>query len=289
MILGFLFFIYVRLNSWEGNNQREVMQNNGFITTQPMHLPVNNGIMPVAPGVTLYTTGANPQMMSAPQAQYQYIPTSYFIRYYVPVGPAGYPIPNLPKVINLPQGTTSYMPISAYNLNINSINTNSVPRQTRVETKPASITVQNQLPPQPQPQPLPALPPAPPAEPETAPVTPDKSLTPLTPELINHLNNSLTKGNKDERFSAIGKTLKLLREDPENRKNNLALVGLINKALNPVQPSEVKTAALIACENGLVANTPQTQQLVQALTLSNDKLENNSLASSALNRLQTGA
>lgn len=261
------------------------MQNTGFITTQPMPVPVNNGVLPVAPGVTFYTMGANPQMMPAPQVHYQYVPTSYFIRYYIPTNPAGYPIPNMPKVINLPQGTTSYMPISAYNLNIHSINTNSVPQQTQVESKPASITVQNQIPS----QPLPALPPSPSAEPEAAPVTPEKSLTPLTQELINHLNTSLTKGNKDERFNAIGKVLKLLREDPESRKNNPALVGLINKALNPVQPSEVKTAALIACENGLVANTPKTQQLVQALTLSNDKLENNSLASSALNRLQTGA
>ena len=133
------------------------MQNTGFITTQPMPVPVNNGTQQVAPGVAFYTTGANSQMMPVPQVQYQYVPTSYFIRYYIPANPAGYPIPNLPKVINLPHGTTSYMPISAYNLNINSINSNSVPQQVPVEPKPASITVQNQIPS----QPLPALPPVP--------------------------------------------------------------------------------------------------------------------------------
>jgi len=101
--------------------------------------------------------------------------------------------------------------------------------------QPGSIPTQNISPAQP-----------PPVEKKPEKTKPKKSLTPITSELINNLNNLLTHGDKQSRIQAVAKTLKLLREDPKTRKTDPRLIGLINTALYPTQPGEVKTAAVIA-------------------------------------------
>ena len=114
---------------------------------------------------------------------------------------------------------------------------------------------------------------------------PKKLLTPITSELTNNLNNLLIHGDKQSRIQAVAKTLKLLREDPETRKNDPRLIGLINTALYPTQPGEVKTAATIACNNGLIDGNQKTQQLLNKLANKQDKYGTNSLAASALSQM----
>lgn len=109
-----------------------------------------------------------------------------------------------------------------------------------------------------------------------------KDVTPINDELINGLNAALTQGDKQTRIHAIANVMKLLREDPESRKNNPKLIGLINTSLHPNQPGEVREAATIACKNGLVKGNDLTKQLLGALANKDDRYGVDSLAASAL-------
>ncbi len=115
--------------------------------------------------------------------------------------------------------------------------------------------------------------------------TGDKELTPLTEELLNGLSSMLTQGDEQARLHAIGKVLGLLREDPENRKKDPRLVGLINTALHPEQPDEVQTAAIIACNNGIVEGNQVTRQLLEAEAANKNEYGTDSLAASALSTM----
>lgn len=114
---------------------------------------------------------------------------------------------------------------------------------------------------------------------------PKKDLTPLTDQLINGLNGSLTQGDKQARIHAIARVLGLLREDPENRRNNPKLIGLINTALHSSQPSEVREAATIACDNGLVSGNDTTRAYLNEIAGKKDRYGLNTLAASALYKM----
>ncbi len=126
-----------------------------------------------------------------------------------------------------------------------------------------------------------------PPKPEQTPekTEPEKKLTPITEELVYSLSNLLTQGDKESRIQTIARVLKLLREDPENRKNDPRLIGLINTALHPNQPDTVQTAAIIACNNGLVNGNEITAQLLTAKAGEKDIYGTDSLAASALSRM----
>ncbi len=124
-----------------------------------------------------------------------------------------------------------------------------------------------------------------PKEKEAPEETPKKNLTPLTDELINGLNDSLTRGDKQARVHAVSKVLSLLREDPESRRNNPELIGLINTALHPSQPSVVKEAATIACDNGLVSGNEKTRAYLSNIAGKKDQYDLNTLAASALYKM----
>lgn len=118
---------------------------------------------------------------------------------------------------------------------------------------------------------------------------PDKKLTPLTNELLNGLSSMLVQGDTQARMHAIGQTLKLLREDVNTRKNDPRLIGLINTALHPSQPSEVQTAALIACNKGLIKGNNVTAQHLNVIANQKDQFGNDSLATSAISQLPAQA
>lgn len=113
----------------------------------------------------------------------------------------------------------------------------------------------------------------------------EKQVKPLDENVIKGLNNALTQGGEQQRMHAVSQVLKLLREDPENRKNNPKLTGLINTALHPNQPSIVKEAATIACQNGLVEGNQTTQQLLNNIAGQNDKYGTSNMAASALSTM----
>jgi|GEM_PF-1851822 len=114
---------------------------------------------------------------------------------------------------------------------------------------------------------------------------PEKDLTPITPDLLDNLNNALAHGTKEARIHAVGRLLKLLREDPDTRKKDPRLIGLINTALHPNQPDEVQTAAIIGVNNGIVDGNAKTRQLLNTLSNQHNMYGTDSLASSALMRM----
>ncbi|HSA07185.1 MAG TPA: hypothetical protein P5556_08385 [Candidatus Gastranaerophilales bacterium] len=124
-------------------------------------------------------------------------------------------------------------------------------------------------------------------KPQEAKKVDEKKVTPISPELINNLNSLLTQGDKQARIRAVAQVLKLLREDVNTRKNDPKLIGLINTSLHSNQPDEVKTAALVACNNGLIVGNEKTKELLKIISGKKDKYGADSLATSALSLMPT--
>ncbi len=163
-----------------------------------------------------------------------------------------------------------YYPVQQYS--------NNKAVQEKIAEKPAPPVEQNQIEQKPEKQK--------PEKQKTEPKEKPKKITaPVSDDVIKGLRQSLTQGDRDSRSYAIAKLLNLLREDVDSRKNDPRLIGLINTALHQDQPGEVNTAALIACNNGIIKGNQKTQELLKVLAQKNDKYDNSSMANSALNQM----
>ena len=112
-----------------------------------------------------------------------------------------------------------------------------------------------------------------------------KEVTELDDQLIMTVENYLRNPNKEIRLQGITKLIDLLKEDPENRRDDVALNNLVNLALQDKDPS-IRVLAMSAIQEGIAKGDELTTQLLNNLAQTPNTLgEQEIAASAALNRI----
>ena len=119
--------------------------------------------------------------------------------------------------------------------------------------------------------------------PETKPAKPaeeKKSIVPLTNDYLGTLDNYLNNPNSRLRLMAIQEVLNRFKED-KNRKNDPALTGLLNKALqDPAQ--NVRLLALATLDAGYASGNAATIKLLKNMQHSNQAYNEDAVLASRI-------
>jgi len=115
--------------------------------------------------------------------------------------------------------------------------------------------------------------------------TKTKEVTELTDDLVKSIENYLRNQNREIRLLGVKKLVEILKEDPQSRKDDVALNNLVNLALQD-KDRTIRTFALSAVRTGLASGDALTTELLNGIMNSSNPIGGQEIAAAAaLNRV----